>query len=253
MSHERRRMPTRLLKDSICTSKDINRLTNEEEILFYRLIVNCDDYGYLEADPEILRSRCFPRRIDLITDEIMCKWLQSLVKKEMVAVFESSGNFYLRLPSWEKHQQVRAKRRKYPEMNGDCRVLLESDITCKHLLSDENKCTRNPIQSNPVVIQSESNPILEKVVSLYNEICTTLPKAKTIKDSRLKHLQGRLKDYPDIKTWEGIFNCVVSDDFLSGRNGKWKGCCFDWIIKQENCTKLYERSLQKEEHPSSWQ
>jgi hypothetical protein len=165
----------------------------------------------------------------------------------MVIVFEDEGNFYLCMPSWEKHQQVRAKRRKYPEMNGNSRILQTSEITCKQMITDVTV-----IQSNPVVIQSESNPILENIKSLYNEICTSLPKAQRLNDTRIKTLQARLKEYPDIKIWKQIFDCVAGDAFWSGRDGKWKGCNFDWIIHSKNCTKIYERSLHKEENPTTW-
>ena len=36
-------MPNRVIKESICTSEQIDALTPFEEITFYRLIVNADD------------------------------------------------------------------------------------------------------------------------------------------------------------------------------------------------------------------
>ena len=52
-------MPNRILKESICTSESIDRLSWLEEVTFYRLIVNCDDYGRMDARPPILRARLF--------------------------------------------------------------------------------------------------------------------------------------------------------------------------------------------------
>ena len=49
-------MPNRIIKESICTSDTIDQLSPEEEIFFYRLIVNCDDYGRMDARPQILRA-----------------------------------------------------------------------------------------------------------------------------------------------------------------------------------------------------
>jgi len=177
-------MPTRLLKESICTSKDINRLTPEQEVFFYRLIVNCDDHGYFQADPDILRGRCFPRRIDLISPAIICQWLQALVIAKMVTVFESGENFYLCLPSWDGHQQVRAKRHKYPVLDDSCRILLADDITCNHLLADDCKCARNPIQSNPDDIQSNPNPIHQSTVVGFEEFWKAYPKKVGKQDAR---------------------------------------------------------------------
>lgn len=147
-------MPNRILKESICTSRDINQLSAEEEVFWYRLIVNCDDYGYLDADPAIIRAKTFPRRIDSVTNEAIVSWLKSLVILGMVEVFEKDGAFYLRLPSWRTHQQVRAKRRKYPQIDDSCRILLADDINCQQMMADDITCYRNPIQSNPNPIQS---------------------------------------------------------------------------------------------------
>lgn len=39
-------------------------------------------------------------------------------------------------------------------------------------------------------------------------------------------------------TFEELFKRVQSSDFLSGNNGKWYGCNFDWILKPENLKKI---------------
>ena len=38
-------MPSRILKESICTSESLAYLSAEAEVLFYRLIVKADDFG----------------------------------------------------------------------------------------------------------------------------------------------------------------------------------------------------------------
>lgn len=52
-------MPNRILKESVCTSDTIAKLTWFEEVLFYRLIVNCDDYGRFDGRPQIVKTDCF--------------------------------------------------------------------------------------------------------------------------------------------------------------------------------------------------
>lgn len=140
-------MPNRIIKESICTSQNLDNLSPEEEILFYRLIVNCDDYGRMDARIAIIRSKCFPLRTDRITEKDVLAWLGSLVKHELVSVYQSGG-YYLRVNTWEKHQQIRAKRSKYPEPNNE--NMQSFEIICNQLLSIDSKCTRNPIQSNPI-------------------------------------------------------------------------------------------------------
>lgn len=42
-------MPNRMIKESICTSETLAQLTPEEERLFYRLLVNADDFGRFDG------------------------------------------------------------------------------------------------------------------------------------------------------------------------------------------------------------
>lgn len=129
-------MPNRILKDSICTSENIDQLSMMAEIAFYRLIVNCDDYGRMDGRVKILKSRLFPLKD--ITEETMREIMNELINADLISMYEVNGRPYLQLKTWEDHQQVRAKKSKYPS---------SSESTCNQLKSDDNKCPRNPIQS----------------------------------------------------------------------------------------------------------
>lgn len=142
-------MPNRIIKESICTSEEINSLDDLAECFFYRLIVNCDDFGLLDARPAILKAKCYPlKSIDINCIQMLLGKLQAI---GLIRLYSVDGKNFLLIKSWNKHQQVRAKRAKFPLPTDDY------DINCNQLISDASNCTRNPIQSNP--IQSESNPI----------------------------------------------------------------------------------------------
>lgn len=133
-------MPNRILKESICTSDTLDELTWMEEVFWYRLIVNCDDYGRFDARPAILRSRIFPLKSS-VTEKNVKEILNKLSTVGLVILYEYEDKPYLQLATWDRHQQIRAKKSKYPA----------PDDSCSHLISDDIKCPRNPIQS-------ESNP-----------------------------------------------------------------------------------------------
>lgn len=133
-------MPNRILKESICTSDTLDELTWMEEVFWYRLIVNCDDYGRFDARPAILRSRLFPLKSS-VTEKNVKEVLNKLSTVGLVILYEYEDKPYLQLATWDRHQQIRAKKSKYPA----------PDDSCSHLISDDIKCPRNPIQS-------ESNP-----------------------------------------------------------------------------------------------
>ena len=141
-------MPNRIIKESICTSEDINKLSKDAEILFYRLIVKADDYGAYFGDERIVKSACFPLKSDDIKNDQVKSWLLELGNAGLIHIYEAQdGRTYLQFTKWEKHQQVRAKKRKFPAF----------DDTCKNLISNDSKCPRNPIQSNPIRNQHDTH------------------------------------------------------------------------------------------------
>lgn len=136
-------MPNRILKESICRSDEIDSLSWFEECLFYRLIVNCDDFGRFDGREKIINNILFPLK-DL-RDSDLKKALDKLSAAGLVQRYVVQGRPVLQLVTWERHQQIRAKKSKYPGPE----EMTEHDIACNHLISNEIKCPRNPIQSNP--------------------------------------------------------------------------------------------------------
>lgn len=105
-------MPNRILKESICVSASVDKLTWFEEVVFYRLIVNVDDRGRLDARPRILCARLFPLKD--VTDGAVTAALARLQEVGLIATYEVEGNPYLHFINWSKHQRVRNIREKYP-------------------------------------------------------------------------------------------------------------------------------------------
>ena len=105
------------------------------------------------------------------TDEIKLKqvtaWVNELVSAGLVnAYIAEDGKKYIQFAKWAKHQQIRAKRSKYPIM----------DDSCNQLIADDCKCPRNPIQSNPNPIQSESAQSADEIESCFLALWDLYPK-----------------------------------------------------------------------------
>ena len=145
-------MPNRILKESICTSDNLNGLSQAAEVFFYRLLVQCDDYGRFDARPPIIQARCFPLR-HVEADELQ-SWIMELVEHELIEMYEVDEKRYLHVINWEKHQTIRAKRSKYPPMPEKDTPLQASASICKQM-----HAYVPVIQSNPIQSESESNPI----------------------------------------------------------------------------------------------
>lgn len=139
-------MPNRILKESICTSDNLDLLSPFQETFFYRLIVNCDDYGRLDARPKILAAKLFPLksvRLDTVTEA-----LQALASAELVLLYEVDGKPFLQMKSWERHQQIRAMKSRYPAPASNGQQMIATD----------DPCPRNPIQE-----ETESESIRDRV------------------------------------------------------------------------------------------
>lgn len=113
-------MPNRIIKESVCVSEQIDQLTPFEEVFFYRLLVNCDDYGCFDARERVVSSRLFPLR-DIKTTEIS-KTLKRLEAVGLIRLYTVDGKPFLFVIKWAEHQRLRVSKHKYPtpEDADDC-------------------------------------------------------------------------------------------------------------------------------------
>ena len=157
-------MPNRLIKETIRTSKSVNKLSDFNFRIWTYLITYVDDYGRGSADPELLKGLVFPRRAGL-TEAQISKALDDLANIGMITLYEADGESYFYFPNWDKHQQIRAKKSKFPE----------PDIACYHLISNDSKCARNPIQSESKEEDDARARGFGKVMDLFLDKVNPLP------------------------------------------------------------------------------
>ena len=211
-------MPNRIIKESICTSDTIDQLKPDEECFFYRLIVNCDDYGRMDARPPILLAKCFPLRIESVKAKDIQKMLNSLVKNRLVFVYGEGK--YLQMVTWDKHQQIRAKRSKYPQPS-------EEDINGYQMIADDYICPRNPIQS-----ESESNPNLIVLNDTYKNYFDLFwkeyPKKEAKKDAVKAWDKIKLTDDLVIKIMDGLRKAIKSVNWVK-QNGQFVPNAASWL------------------------
>ena len=238
-------MPNRIIKESICTSDSIDGLSWFEECFFYRLIVNCDDYGRMDARPPILRARLFP--LKTVTDKQIEASIQSLRTAAMIDLYVVNGRSYLQLRTWDKHQQIRAHKSKFPSPDSGERI---DDINCNQMISDDIKCPRNPIQSeynpnpNPNTKREsvgEADPPTDAsgFQKIYNENCPNLPDCKIITDKRKRAIKAFLKQFSRDQ-FETVCKKANQSAFCCGENDRGWKANFDWLFKPANFVKVLE-------------
>ena len=141
-------MPNRILKETICVSKDIASLSWFEEVFFYRLIVTVDDFGCYYASPPILKGKMFPR--DSVTDAQIDKAMNTLSSLGIVRTYTVEDESYLEIVTWDKHQSRRAKNRKYPSFEESdeyrCMQMNADEIKCEQMNADA--CRKKDVEQN---------------------------------------------------------------------------------------------------------
>lgn len=105
-------MPNRIIKESICVSEQIDQLSPLEEVTFYRLLVNCDDYGCFDARERVVLSRLFPLK-DMKPSQVQIL-LKRLAAVGLIELYQVEGRPLLKVCTWENHQRVRISKHKYP-------------------------------------------------------------------------------------------------------------------------------------------
>lgn len=105
-------MPNRILREGILTSRRVNRLKPQAEVFYRRLMSVVDDYGRYSADPALLRSSCYPRRLDEVREADISRWLAEVQTAGLIALYAVEEEPYLELLDFR--QQVRAKASKFP-------------------------------------------------------------------------------------------------------------------------------------------
>ena len=161
-------MPSRILKESICTSESLAYLSAEAEVLFYRLIVKADDFGLYYGSPKILASLLFP--LNVPTEKKVSSWLAELVNGGLVATYRAEdGRQYLKLLSWDKHQNRRATKPKYP-------LPQEFDNTCSQGVSSDNSDTCAQMQADSSVYDAIA-PAAAELAIMYIELAYLMDRA----------------------------------------------------------------------------
>lgn len=153
-------MPNRIIKESICTSDNINSLSLGAEILFYRLIVKADDFGCYHGNVKIIKGSCFPLKADDIKDKQLIEWINELIKAGLIFMYDGDDKKpYLKLVKWDKHQQKRANKPKFP-------LPKSNDINCNQVITDVN-VNENENENENVNVNEPVDIFFESVWELY--------------------------------------------------------------------------------------
>lgn len=221
-------MPNRILKQSICTSPNLNILSTGAENFFYRLIVQCDDFGRYHANLSILRAHCYPLRLEIITDAMVGEWLAEILAADLAFIY--GGGRYLAMRNWRKHQTQRATTSKFPEPTADeinCKQMQADAITCMQVQSDASNCKQMlPYSDSLTESNSGSNageetppappapPRSTKAASAApprtDLLVVNLPHGQELQATLDKHFGSKTRPRP---AWNALASCEQADAY----------------------------------------
>ena len=105
--------------------------------------------------------------------------------------------------------------------------------------TDETNCNTEIDIDKEKDIEKRKNTNYQEIISLYNEICISFPRATVLSDSRKKAIKARLNIYT-IEDFKTLFEKAEASDFLKGKNNHDWSANFDWLIADRNMAKTLD-------------
>ena len=124
-----RRMPNRVIKESIWTSPNLNRLSDVAERHFFRILCLPDDFGCCELTPLVVKGKCYPLK-ENITIDMVKQWNTELEEEDIIRTWNLNGRIFAYFPTFGAHQRIRSLHlRKTPEP--------PESVTCRQVTSND--------------------------------------------------------------------------------------------------------------------
>ena len=124
----------------------------------------------------------------------------------------------------KKNQDLANGSERYDSLSESSQYKDKDNNKNKDEYEDENKNTS---------AEADAVAAAADVVTLYNDICVSLPDVEAVTDSLVSRV-ARLGDM----NYREYFERVQSSDFLSSRSGRWHGCNLDWLLRPDTVQKV---------------
>lgn len=109
-------------------------------------------------------------------------------------------------------------------------------------VTEERQCASAEADARVPVEKRDPVPYAA-IVDAYHEALPMLPAVRKLTDARRKKLRSRWMEDAERQTvdyWREFFGFAAQSDFLTGRNGRWTGCDFEWLIESSNHLRVVE-------------
>lgn len=238
----------RMFAKTIIDSDAFLEMPATAQMLYFHLAMRADDDGFINNPKRIMRM------IGSGEDD-----LKLLILKKFIIPFESGVvvikhwriNNYLRTDRYKETAYLEEKNHLKIKENG-AYSLIENEADTIGIPNVDQCETQDRLGKDRLELGKDRIDIMsssddapapvdyKSIAETFNSTCQSLPKVRDITDQRKKAIRGASKRIEGEGGFEALFRKVESSDFLTGRNGGWTGCGFDWILKPANLTKILE-------------
>lgn len=252
-------MPNRVIRDSILSNRQVEKLDWFQQVLLVRLILSCDDYGRYFAAPDIIRSYLFGISPGVTLDQVT-EGMERLEELGFLFTYGVEGEIYCTFPQWSKYQVCRTRREKFPAPPSEAPGQELKKFAHKFHdakqdsigTAPETKPAPNPIQSESE-IESQSEAESEskgpagqeaeaaaekEIFADYGRICVSSLPCRNLTRERRRKLRALMARGYTPAVFREAFRKAQESVFL--REKKRQKVNFDWLLEEQNLTRLLE-------------
>ncbi len=225
------------------------------QLLYFHLSLRADDDGFINKPKSIMRM-CGAKEEDM----------KLLIAKKYIISFESGiavvrhwkVHNYIRKDSYKETMCEKEKSMLIADKNGIYHLHSENDTDTLQtsdepvtgalqnsdvsLTQDRIGKSKVRIGKDNILLSADTDPNeqldYKNIMNLFNSVCVSLPKIRNMTDLRKQKIRNASRNLNG--DFEEFFHRIERSDFLTGRNGSWNGCGFDWVMKPSNLIKIME-------------
>lgn len=155
------------------------------------------------------------------------KSLKELVEKGFILKYENEMNGV-------KFNKYRVNLLVVKNLNGGSKETLPGGSQISLPGGSKETLPNNKSLDNKSLIDKE-----KEVIEIYHSVCVSFPKIRAVSAKRRKAIRARLETY-SIEDFRTLFEKAEASSFLKGVNDRGWSATFDWLINEENMTKVLE-------------
>lgn len=252
-------MPNRILRDGINSSERIARLQWPEEVLYRRLMSVVDDYGRTDANPQLLRSRCYPLQTDRVRTADISRWLAACQQAGLILHYEVDGKWYLEIRDFGQKQRTDSKFPAPPEgaalltNASKCPQMLANARLGEGVFGDEGVFGGGGGGGESPGDKPPDAPSL--LISAWE--AAGLGKVLAQSDGRKKAINARLADAFWRDNYPAALERMAKSRFCRGENDRGWKADLDFFLKPDTLTRVlegrYDDKPKARRHPSTGQ